>query len=141
MPNRAPSSAATLAIALTTTSLSGIASAGAFDGTTNLVCSAIDVVGCTDGPYCLEGQARAFELPQFMVIDFENNMIRATAESGYQETSPIRNADQTEKQMILQGVENHRGWTAAVDRHSGDLVVTSAGPGVSFIIYGACTTL
>jgi hypothetical protein len=141
MPNRTPLSAAMLVIALTTTSLSGIVSAGAFDGTTNLVCSAIDVVGCTDGPYCLEGQARAFDLPQFMVIDFENNMIRATDESGYQETSPIRSSDQTEKQMILQGVENHRGWTAAVDRQSGDLVVTSAGPRVNFIIYGACTTL
>jgi hypothetical protein len=121
--------------------LAGSASAGGFDGTTNLLCTAIDVVGCASGSGCLEGQARAFELPQFMFVDFANKVIKPTGESGHRETSPIRNFDKTEKQIILQGVENQRGWTASIDRRNGDLTVTLAGSDVSFIVFGACTAL
>jgi hypothetical protein len=141
MCNRVPLAALLLALGLPGAALSGAASAGGFDGTTNLICAAIDVVGCANGPGCLEGQARTFELPQFMFVDFDNNVIRPTAESGYKETSVIRSFDQTEKQLILQGVENHRGWTATIDRQNGDLSVTLAGSDVSFIVFGACTAL
>jgi hypothetical protein len=126
---------------MTTTLLSGGVSAAGFDGTANLVCAAIDVVGCVNGPGCMEGQASTFELPQFMFIDFEKKLVRATDESGHKEVSPIKNSERTEKQMILQGVENHRGWSAAIDRQTGKMIVTSAGPDVSFMIFGACTAL
>jgi len=141
MRNRTLSSALTLGLGLTTALLSGGASAAGFDGTSNLVCAAIDVVGCTDGPTCMQGQAHVFELPSFMFVDFENKLIRATDESGHKEVSPIKNFEQTEKQMILQGVENHRGWSAAIDRQTGRISVTLAGPDVSFMVFGACTAL
>jgi len=141
MRNRMRSSALALGLGLTTTLLPGAASAAGFDGTTNLVCAAIDVIGCVNGPGCVEGQAGAFELPQFMFVDFENKVVRATDESGHKEVSPIKNSEQTETQMILQGVENHRGWSAAIDRQTGRMTVSSAGPDVSFMIFGACTAL
>jgi hypothetical protein len=126
---------------MTTTLVSGGASAAGFDGTANLICAAIDVVGCVDGSSCVEGQARTFELPGFMFVDFEKKLIRATGESGHKEVSPIKNFEQTEKQVILQGVENHRGWSAVIDRQTGRMTVTSAGSDVSFMIFGACTAL
>jgi hypothetical protein len=141
MRNRTRSSALALGLGLTTALMSGGASATGFDGTSNLVCAAIDVVGCVNGPGCLEGQARAFELPEFMFVDFENKLIRATDESGHTEVSPIKNFEQTRTQMILQGVENNRGWSAAIDRQTGRMSVTSAGPDVSYMIFGACTAL
>ena len=141
MRNRMRSSALALGLGLTTTLLPGAASAAGFDGTTNLVCAAIDVIGCVNGPGCVEGQASSFELPQFMFVDFENKVVRATDESGHKEVSPIKNSEQTETQMILQGVENHRGWSAAIDRQTGRMTVSSAGPDVSFMIFGACTAL
>jgi hypothetical protein len=118
----------------------GMSYAG-FDASKNLVCAAIDVVGCVGGPDCSSGQAATFDLPQFMVVDFEQKVIRATDESGHKEVSPIRNLEQTDLQLILQGVENHRGWSAAIDRRTGQMTVTSAGPEVSFMIFGACTAL
>ena len=51
------------------------------------------------------------------------------------------NLEATEKQVILQGVENHRGWTAAIDRQTGRMTLTSPGTDVSFMIFGACTAL
>ena len=89
----------------------------------------------------MEGQASSFELPQFMFVDFENKVVRATDESGHKEVSPIKNSEQTETQMILQGVDNRRGWSAAIDRQSGRMTVSSAGPDVSLMIFGACTAL
>ena len=141
MRKRIRLSALVLGLGMTTTLVSGGASAAGFDGTANLVCAAIDVVGCADGSGCVEGQARTFELPGFMFVDFEKKLIRATGESGHKEVSPIKNFEQTEKQIILQGVENHRGWSAAIDRQSGRMTVTSAGSDVSFMIFGACTAL
>jgi len=141
MQKRKRLAALALGLGLTTTFLSGGASAGGFDGTANLVCAAVDVVACTDGPTCMQGQARVFDLPSFMFVDFENKVIRATAESGHKEVSPIRNSEQTKSQMILQGVENHRGWSVAIDRQTGRMTVTSAGPDVSFMIFGSCTAL
>ncbi len=139
--NRTASSALALGLGLTATFLSSGASAAAFDGTVNLICSAIDVVGCVNGPGCMEGRASTFELPQFLFVDFEKKLVRATDESGHKEVSPIKNLEITEKQVILQGVENHRGWSAAIDSQTGKMIVTSVGADVSFMIFGACTAL
>ncbi len=139
--NRLTSTALATGLGLTMSLSSGGVSAAGFDGTSNLVCAAIDVVGCVNGPGCLEGQARSFELPEFMFVDFEKKQIRATDESGHQEVSPIKNSEQTGKQIVLQGIENHRGWSAAIDRQSGRMIVTSTGPDVSFMVFGACTAL
>ncbi len=76
-----------------------------------------------------------------MFVDFDKRQVRATDEAGHKEISPIKNMEQTEKQMILQGVENHRGWSASIDRQTGRMIVTSSGADVSFMIFGACTAL
>jgi hypothetical protein len=115
--------------------------AAGFDGSANLVCSSVDVIGCTDGPTCLQAHARDFELPDFVFIDFAGKVVRATDESGHKEVSPIKSTETTDKQLVLQGFENHRGWTLAVDRENGRMTLTSTGSEVSFMIFGACTSL
>lgn len=117
------------------------ASAGSFDGSANLVCSTVDVVGCSDGATCLHGHARDFELPDFVFVDFEKKVIRATEDSGHKEVSPIKSTERSEHQLILQGFENHQGWTLAIDRADGQMTLTSTGRDISFMIFGACTAL
>jgi len=138
MHKRLYSTALALCIGLT---ISGVASASEIDGTSNLICAAIDVVGCENGPGCIEGQARFFDLPEFMFVDFGQKLVRATKESGHKQVSPIKNFEKTESQLILQGIENHRGWSVAIDRQTGRMSVTLAGPDLSFMIFGACTAL
>jgi hypothetical protein len=115
-------------------------SAAGLDGKSNLVCAAIDVIACTNGPGCREGSADSFDFPQFMFVDFEKQQIHGTDETGINIVSPIRNSDITEQQIILQGTENHRGWSATIDKTNGKMIVTSSGSGVSFMVFGACTT-
>ena len=117
------------------------ASAGGFDGSSNLVCAAINVVACTDGPTCLQGQARTFELPEFMAVDFKKKVIRATDESGHKQVSPIKNMQTSGSQLILQGIENGHGWSMNIDKKSGKVATTVSGEEVSFMVFGACTTI
>ena len=115
-------------------------SAAGLDGKANLVCAAVDVIACTNGPGCREGSANSFELPQFMFVDFKNQRIHATDESGIDIVSPIRNSAITEQQIILQGTENHRGWSATIDKTNGKMTIASLGSNVSFMVFGACTS-
>lgn len=117
------------------------ASLAGIDGETNLVCATVDVIGCVNGPGCMEGHARDFDLPNFIFIDMDNKLVRATKESGHDQVSPVKNFEKTKSQLILQGVENHRGWNATIDRGNGDMTLTSSGKNVSFMIFGACTKI
>ena len=116
-------------------------SAGGFDGTSNLVCAAIDVVACTEGTVCLQGQARTFDLPEFLAIDFKQKVVRATEEGGHKQVSPIKSVEQTGTQMILQGVENGHGWSMSIDRKTGRITTTVSGEEVGFMVFGACTAI
>ena len=117
----------------------GVSAAG-LDAKANLVCAAVDVIACANGPGCREGSANSFDLPQFMFVDFKKQQIHATDETGLNVVSPIKNSEITEPHIILQGTENHRGWSATIDKANGKMTVVSSGPGVSFMVFGACTT-
>jgi hypothetical protein len=129
-----------IALGLAAVLLPAGASAADLDGKLNLVCAAIDVIGCTNGPGCREGSANEFGLPQFMFVDFKKQEIHATDETGLDVVSEIKSSEITEQQIILQGIENHRGWSVTIDKGNGELTVTSSGAGVSFMVFGACTT-
>lgn len=131
----------TIRLSMVTALLSTGAWADGFDGSANLVCAALDVVGCVDGAQCLQGRAHTFDLPEFLVVDFKQKVLRATEESGIEEESPIKNQERTDEKLILQGMENHQGWSAAIDRKNGAITVVSAGKDVSLMIFGACTVL
>ena len=64
---------------------------------------------------CLKGHSGGFELAEFFRIDFQKKEIRATGENVLA-VSPIRNLEETEAQIIMQGVENDKGWTTTVNR-------------------------
>jgi hypothetical protein len=119
--------------------LNPLASTAAFDGKTNLVCASMDVVACAEGPTCMQGSSQTFDLPVFMFMDFKGKVVRTVDDEGDKSVSRIKNSETTESQIILQGIENHRGWTAAIDRQSGNLAISVAGGNGSFTIFGACT--
>jgi hypothetical protein len=112
--------------------------ANVFDGKTKLICSVTDVVACTEAGRCIQGQARGFDLPQFIAIDFADKQVHSIKEGGNEATSPINNQQETRNQLVLQGVENGHGWTLSVDRKHGRMTVGTTGEDVSYILFGAC---
>jgi hypothetical protein len=113
------------------------------DGSANLICAAFDVMACLEGGKCARGEARSFEMPEFMNVDFKKKMVHATYDSESEKTanSPIKNSEVSGNQLILQGVENNHGWTMAINRESGRMSLAVVGYEVSFSIFGACKAL
>ena len=113
-----------------------------FDGSSNLICATIDVVACASGTNCTRGQARKFDLPEFMTIDFKKKIIHVTYDGGSTEAeSPIRNSEMSETQLVLQGVENGHGWSMTIHQDTGRMSIAVIGDEMSFAMFGVCKAL
>jgi len=118
------------------------ASATGLDGSANLICASNKVVACTKAGVCMEGDARTFELVEFMFVDFKAKVVKArTVGDARKEESPIRSFEKSNTQLILQGVENGHGWGMSIDQTGGRMAGAIAGESVNFMIFGVCTTL
>jgi len=130
-----------LVLCLAGAAFSSGALADGFTGKTSGVCAAVSVVACTDDFVCMQGNAHTFDLPPFLFIDIKKNTVRGVEGKVEKVTSPILTKEITENSVILQGHENHRGWTIAIDRNDGTLNLSSTGPDVNFMITGNCVAL
>jgi hypothetical protein len=113
------------------------------DGSANLICAAFDVSACLVGGKCARGEARSFDMPEFMNVDFKKKVIHATYDVGSDKTasSAIKNSEVSGNQLILQGVENNHGWTMAINKESGRMSIAVVGDEVNYSIFGACKAL
>jgi len=115
----------------------------AADGST-IVCAVMSVVGCVEAAHgndCVSGSAKSFDLPELMVLDTEKKVLKATYESGHDAESPIKTLEHSGKYMMLQGIENDRGWSVAIDSETGVMSGSGVGKEVSFLLFGTCTNL
>ena len=100
----------------------------AFNGSSDLVCATISVVGCLDATNCSRGLASTFDLPQFLDVDFKKKLIHTTYDDGETTAdSPIRYQEVNGSQLVLQGVENGHGWTMAVHKDTGRMSISAVG--------------
>lgn len=128
-------------VMVATSVVSTAVSAEGMDGSSDIVCAAMDVVGCAEGGNCVEGTAKSFDLPSFMILDADKKVIRAAYESGQKGVSPIKNLERSKDHLLLQGVENGRGWNIAINIKTGSMSASGVGDAVSFLVFGACTAL
>jgi len=122
---------------------SSAALAAGFDGKSNLVCAATEAVVCADGVGCREGSTRAFELPEFLYVNYQKKVVHArTADATtIKVESPIINMHVSERSLVLQGYENEQGWAVSVDRKSGRMATTVSGGAATVILLGVCTAI
>ena len=115
--------------------------AGGLDGSKDVVCAVQNVMACVDDRACVQGTAKEFELPVFIILDSKKKILRAAYESGDKAVSPIKNLEKNGTHMILQGVENSRGWDIAINTKTGRMSGAGVGDALSFLVFGACTAL
>ena len=118
--------------------------AGDFDGSKPLLISVIRVMECTPDGSCREVTPASIELPQFLKIDFNNKTIRPAAADDDTPATTIERQEVVDGKLILQGAEDGYekmrdglGWTMAISEATGQVVLTAAGEGVAFVIFGA----
>jgi hypothetical protein len=110
-------------------------------GKKNVVCATQDILACGEGAVCVQGKPSTFDMPAFMFADVGGKEIRAVDADGTTIASPIKTFEVTEQSAIMQGYENHRGWTLAIDKTDGSFALSATGGDVNFTIMGACTEL
>ncbi len=110
------------------------------DTSSPLLCSIINVAEYSLEEDCFEGTAETFDLPQFIRIDFQNNVISEVGVNNTQRKSKITNLKRVDNSLIMQGIENGRSWSVIVDRETGKLSATASEVQVGFVVFGACTS-
>ena len=110
--------------------VSTAACAVGMDGSKSIVCGVVEVVGCTETGQCAEGTSRSFELPHFLIMDAGKQAVRAAYETVHNDISSlVKNMETNGDHLILQGVENGRGWNIAINTKDGSMSASGVGDG------------
>ena len=126
---------AILALSMT---VPAVASAADFDGSKDLVCATLRTVECGTKDACLVGTAADSNVPQFFHLRFSEKSLQATRPDGSEIDTKFGDTVRNEGNLIIQGQENGRGWSASISEETGRIVVAVAGDDVAFSFFGAC---
>jgi hypothetical protein len=117
-----------------------------FDGSKPLLCASVDVMECDAGAECFRATADGIGAPQFYRINFKEKKIIGISQSKNGPPSQIERMESVDGKLILQGAEeavegikDGVGWSLAISKETGRMVLTASGDDVGFVIFGACT--
>jgi len=110
-----------------------------FDGTKPLLCATLETFECQPGKQCQERTVQSMDVPQFLRFDFEKKTISGTKQDGTVRTAKIEDQAIMDGKLILQGVQNGRGWSIVVAEDTGKMTLTASDDQAGFVIFGACT--
>lgn len=113
--------------------------AATYDGSVPLICALIEVMDCASGADCQRGAPDSVNLPQFVKLNFTEKTMSTTEAAQRQQTTPIKQLEQFDGSMILQGVEDSRPWSMVIAKDTGKMSATVADEQSGFVIFGACT--
>jgi hypothetical protein len=107
---------------------------------TPLLCAPGEQIQCVRDGECVQGTIQGTRLPRFIRVDFATQQLSGVVEGG-KVTTAIKNRQQLDGMLILQGAENGRGWSMAIDEKSSEMTLTVSGDQVGFVVFGACMRL
>ena len=105
----------------------------------HLLCAIISTASCTPEDGCSTGLAKDLNLPQFIRVDFEHKKVEGVRPDGEQTSSIIESSYRKDGMLVLQGMENRRGWSIAIHEADGSMTATASGRESAFAAFGACT--
>jgi len=112
--------------------------AGEFDGSKPLLCAVIETIECTPDGECLRGEAESIDMPAFLKIDFAKKTISGTRQDGTVRTTEIKTMERVDGSLILQGIQNGKGWAMIISEATGKATITASDNQVGFVVFGAC---
>ena len=106
-----------------------------------ILCTAVQATVCTQEGDCEIGAPWNWNIPQFIEIDFAEQVLRTTRASGENRQTPIRNIEWEAGLIFLQGVERGRAFSFAIEQETGLVSIAVARNGITVSVFGACTPL
>jgi hypothetical protein len=120
--------------------LAGLLCAPAFaegvDGRKRALCLTESLKDCVAGSDCLNGLPAEYGAPTSLRLDFANKQVL-----GEKQKSKIRDFENKDGQLLLQGRELGYGWTIAIEQKSGDMTLSLVNREGAFVLFGRCTPL
>lgn len=110
-------------------------------GAERLLCSTTTLGACVDTGECEVGPAWTLDVPEFVEIDLARKTLSTTAASGKNRVSKVTNLVRSPDSIVLQGVENERAYSIAIEESTGRLTAAVTREWLGIIIFGQCTPL
>jgi hypothetical protein len=107
-----------------------------FDGSKPLICATVEAYECVPEESCESGTPTHHGLPTFLRVN-----VKAKTIQGTNRTTSIKLIEQTEAQILMMGTELDTGWTMALDRETGGVVVSMSNRDGAAVMFGSCTPL
>jgi hypothetical protein len=108
-------------------------------GASAVLCTAVEATVCAAEGDCMLGPPWNWDIPQFIIVDLGLKELRTTPASGENRKSPIKNMERADGYVFLQGVENGRAFSLAIEEETGLASVAVARQGITVSVFGACT--
>jgi hypothetical protein len=106
-----------------------------------VICAVTEIVGCEMSGDCVRSKAETFNLPVLLRVDIANKVAESARSGDEKRVSVITGATDVDGVSVLHGVDGIVGWSATIDRVSGEMIVVSAHPNISYTAFGTCATL
>ena len=119
----------------------GVSAQAALDTSKPLVCAATQVVECATTGDCTRATPQTFNLPVLFWIDTTNKVVESARAGGNKRLSIISGVTEAAGATVLQGVDESDGWSATINRSSGQMTVVSAADGIGYVVFGTCASL
>jgi hypothetical protein len=100
-------------------------------------CTLTKAFECTSEDGCVEVSLEDMALPNMIKIDLKAKTIKSLDNTVTREPTKIAKITRLKEMTILQGTEL-RGWSIALGNASKDLMLSVAGDGEGFIVFGSC---
>ena len=117
-----------------------------FDGSKTLFGKVIKIIEIHSSQNINDVDPETVGVPQTFIIDFREKIIRPTPDSRIRKTSKIKRIEHIENKLILQGTEegvegvnDGLGWSMAISKETGSIVLAASGDKKAYVVYGTCT--
>ena len=111
----------------------------AFDGSSPLLCATIEAIECSASEECTVGTPESVNIPQFLKLDFRAKQVEAVTQAKEKRKSAIKSLERVDGELVMQGIEQGRGWSIAISEETGKLSASIVGDQLGFLVFGACT--
>jgi len=127
--------------ALLVLALPAAAVADDLTGQQMILCTAVQVMACTDDGDCAVENPWNLNVPQFIEINLKDKTLSTTKASGENRSTPIRTIEREGGLIFLQGVEAGRAFSFVIGEKTGMVSVAVARDSKTVSVFGACTPM
>ncbi len=110
-------------------------------GAERMLCSSTNLGVCVDTGECETGPAWTLDVPEFIEVDLAKKTLSSTAASGRNRVSQVANLIRADGSIVLQGVENGRAYTIAIQESTGRMTAAVTRDWLGVVVFGQCTPL